>query len=298
MKEYKFLFCALFIFIAVTASGSGVGADSLDVQHLADISQSTRETANHTKFGFWDGFSVFLSVAALLFSVFTFLSQKGTEGNTKKLSSDAQHNLLKDLIRHLYRNLVITYTIQTKMQDCKYQGYPSEEHLVKLKIPMSNIHLEAFYGNDQHYEAMHKLYLNLRNYNNEIDIIVTHMSNMNISKDDLTRDMGTLMFKPGFLMSCIIDSMKLIWKVNALAEAEEQILRAQTERNDSGNVLIESEFTPYSVSESHIFHKIFSDTVRFEEFLAKFNSDVLIERGKNDSGEDKVYIINATRRNS
>lgn len=292
----KLICCLVLILVSGIALGQ-VAVDTLDVSHLADISKSSKETAMHTRFDFWDGFSVFLSVAALLFSIFTFFSQKGTEGNTKKLSLDAQHNLLRDLIRHLYRNQVITYTIKTKMHDCDYQGYPSEEHLVKLKIPMSNIHLDAFYGNDKHYEAMHKLYLNLRNYNNEIDVIVTHMSNMNISKDDLKRDMGTLLFKPGFLISCIIDVIGLIWKTDALKEAAEQILRAQNQRNDCDNILIDSEFEPYTVSGSHIFHSIFKDSMRFDAFMAKFNSDVLIERGKNNQGEDKVYIIKTTRGN-
>ena len=80
-------------------------------------------------------------------------------------------------------------------------------------------------------------------------------------------------------------------------EAAEQILRAQNQRNDCDNILIDSEFEPYTVSGSHIFHSIFKDSMRFDAFMAKFNSDVLIERGKNNQGEDKVYIIKTTRGN-
>ena len=269
--------------------------ESEDV-HLENISNFTMQTAEHTEFSFWwDGFSVALSVFALLFSFFTYISQSKTQNNTKKLSLAAQHNLLKDLIRHLYRNLVITYTIKTKMDDCDYKGYPSEEHLTKLKVPMNNIHLEAFYGNDKQYEKMHKLYLNLRNYNEEIDIVASHMRNPDLSRDVIDRDLATLLFKPGFLIGCILDVISFIWKTDVHDEAKEQIKRAQDERNDDGNEECEKPFTPFEVGEKHVFQKIYDKPEELKTLLEKFNSEVKIERGLNSQRAEKVYIIKVER---
>ena len=267
-----------------------------EAAHLEKISNFTMQTAKHTEFSFWwDGFSIALSVVALLFSFFTFLSQSKTESNTRKLSLDAQHNLLKDLIRHLYRNLLITYTIKTKMDDCDYKGYPSEEHLTKLKVPMNNIHLEAFYGDDKQYEKMHKLFLHLRNYNEEIDIIVSHMSNPNFHREDLDRDLATLLFKPGFLIESILDVIAFIWKVDAQNEAKEQIKRAQDERNDNGNIANEQPFVSFQVGDKHVFRKIYNDPEELEALLEKFNSEVKVERGLNAQKAEKVYIIKIER---
>ena len=163
----------------------------LSSESLKHIQQYTLETANNTTFEFWwDGFNIFIAVTALVFSVFTFCSQNKTSRNTKKLSQHAQRNLLLDLVRHLYRNLVITYTVKTKLEDILYKGYPSEEHLIKLKVPMENIHLEAFYGNDRMYEVMHNLYLNLRNYNEEIDVACIHFKDTNLSEEVKKRDLN------------------------------------------------------------------------------------------------------------
>ena len=264
--------------------------------HLEKISNFTMQTAEHTEFSFWwDGFSVALSIFALLFSFFTYISQSKTQNNTKKLSLSAQNNLLKDLIRHLYRNLVVTYTIKTKMDDCSYKGYPSEEHLMKLKVPMNNIHLEAFYGNDKYYEKMHKLYLNLRNYNEEIDIVASHMRNPDVSREVIDRDLATLLFKPGFLIGCILDVISFIWKTDVHDEAKAQIKRAQDERNDDGNMACEKPFTPFEVAEKHVFQKIYSKPDELKALLDKFNSEVKIERGLNSQRAEKVYIIKVER---
>lgn len=292
---FKKLILILIPFCLLAMSFDAFAQDT-DIQHLEEISDYTETTAKNTQFGFWDALSIALSIAALWFSYFTYSSQKGTEANTKKLSLDAQHNLLKDLIRHLYRNLVITYAIKTKLEDCDYQGYPSEEHLAKLKIPMSNIHLEAFYGKDEEYQKMHNLYLNLRNYNEEIDIVIAHMRNLSLSIDDIERDLGTLMFKPGFLIDKIIDVSEFVWKSDSVREAREQLNRAQNEkRNDKDNIPDQTPFKDFSVSPNHVFNRVFPDKPDFDNFMKKFHEDVEVDRGKNNQNAEKVYIIKAKR---
>ena len=59
------------------------------------------------------------------------INTQKVQENTNRVSQDAQRKLLNDLLRHLYRNYVITYTMRTKMIDIKYKGGPSEEHFIK-----------------------------------------------------------------------------------------------------------------------------------------------------------------------
>ena len=191
----------------------------LSSESLKHIQQYTLDTANNTTFVFWwDGFNILIAVTALVFSVFTFWSQNKTSSNTQKLSRHTQRNLLLDLVRHLYRNLVITYTVKTKLEDIQYKGYPSEEHLIKLKVPMENIHLEAFYGNDRMYEVMHNLYLNLRNYNEEIDVACMHFKDTNLSEEVKKRDLDTLLFKPSYLTERILMTMYELWEIKHISK--------------------------------------------------------------------------------
>ena len=303
----------LIFLIASTANENPL----LSSESLKHIQQYTLETANNTTFEFWwDGFNIFIAVTALVFSVFTFWSQNKTSSNTKKLSRHAQRNLLLDLVRHLYRNLVITYTVKTKLEDIQYKGYPSEEHLIKLKVPMENIHLEAFYGNDRMYEVMHNLYLNLRNYNEEIDVACIHFKDTNLSEEVKKRDLDTLLFKPSFLTERILITMYELWDskhvsadfnqegyrdriIELLKDSEtvqaakDKIMEAQHGNSNASNDredTADNNFIPYDNEKSCYGQILFRD-YEWTNFTDAFNQNVYVERGQNSQGGDKVYII-------
>lgn len=302
----------LLLFIAIINSNILLSNEPLD-----SIKYHTQRTAENTTFEFWwDGFNILIAVTALVFSIFTFWSQNKTSSNTKKLSQHAQRNLLLDLVRHLYRNLVITYTVKTKLEDIKFKGYPSEEHLIKLKVPMENIHLEAFYGNDRMYEVMHNLYLNLRNYNEEIDVACIHFKDTNLPEEVKKRDLDTLLFKPSFLTERILITMYELWDskhvsadfnqegyrdriIELLKDSEtvqaakDKIMEAQHGNTNASYDLkntADSNFSPYSNKKSS-YAQILFPNYEWDNFVDAFNRDVFAERGKNNQGGDKVYII-------
>ena len=88
-----------------------------------------------------------------------------------------------DLVRHLYRNLVVTYAIKTKLNDCHFKKYPSEIHLLKLKVPVEDIHLEVFSDDNKNYTYMNNLCLLFRNYNMEIDVAIKHFCNKEMDNE-------------------------------------------------------------------------------------------------------------------
>lgn len=271
------------------------------VMQLEDLCKSSAQTAQNTNFDFWSNdFSLIalsgllLSIIGLLLSVFIFQSQKKTEGNTRKLSRESQYSLLLDLTRHLYRNLVITYAVYSKMKIHHFNGYPSEEHFMKLKVPMENIHLEAFYGLDKEYMALHNLYLKMRNYNIEIDIACEHMKNSHLKESVRKRDFETLLFKAQFIVEIIIKTIKVVWtEKNCLSDIRATLAEAQqgatnSSANEAGDI---SGYEPFRNDKSCYSQIIYLDKKGQDDFYEKLNNDIKTELGFNLQDSSKIEII-------
>lgn len=245
-----------------------------------------------------------VSAVSLVYTKITYDAQKKTEGNTKKLSQDAQRELLYELLRHLYRNYVIIYTMRTKMKEIHYRGYPSEEHFQKLKIPMENIHLEAFYGEDEKFQRMHVLYLNLRNYNEEIEVALKHMVDPSLSVETKNEDFDTLEFKVFYLTGKIIDTVYKIWIPNKDAKAYAKIYRdemrkalalstsGETNATDNIDVPNSGDFEPVTIAQfrKSSYAKLYNEQ-ELEKICITFNKDVHEERKRNNRGAWKVRMI-------
>ncbi len=270
---------------------------SSDYSIMAKIEDNTHQDPITDGWNVYGIAAILISFFSLIVSWYTFYSQRKTEGNTKKLSKDMQRSLLIDLIRHLYRNLVIVYTMRTKMDDIDFKGYPSEEHFEKLKIPMNNIHLDAFYGNDEQFKSMHVLYLNLRNYNEEIDVAERHILNPELSRETKIEDLDTLEFKVSYLTERIINTIDEIWGLNEgiVQEMKKTIdvsLSGKTNATDNIDVEGSGDFVPLKIEDlkKTAYNKLFSD----DELIGVceiFNNDVKEERKKNNRGVWKVRMI-------
>ncbi len=272
---------------------------------LTAIQKSTAATARNTVFDFWDGMALFIAFVALVVACLdynisrnTLKSQEATEGNTQRLDLDYQRTLLLDLIRHLYRNMVIAYTMFYKMEnpknkneDGEYLYYPSEEHLIKLMIPLENVHLNVFYGQGKEvYQKMSNLYLNFRNYNEEIQIAMAHFKNSSIDYNTKLRDFKTLLYKCGYLTSRIIETAEFIWPeqkdgIGAFKEAAQALVQNTFGKSEGLNT---EEYIGLSINKDMIASYELLSGVEFEN---AFRNDVFIECGDNPSGGEKVHLI-------
>ena len=299
-----------------------VGLDSVKtglntiVNHIDETTQSIK---NNTSFdakarvAWWVAiFALIVSAISMYYAIITYNAQKKTEENTKKaeentkkaeqntkrVSLDAQRGLLSELLRHLYRNYVITYAMRSKVVDIDYDGYPSEEHFEKLKIPMENIHLDVFYGEDKDkLQLMHVLYLNLRNYNMEVDVARKHICNPDLSRETKELDFDTLEFKVSYLTGKIFDTIMDIWGSDQrykeeMREAIKLSLSGKTNAKNNIEVLFDDEFTPLSIDylKDTAYNKLYSYE-ELTEFCRVFNKDVREERGQNQRGAWKIRII-------
>lgn len=254
----------------------------------------------NTHFSWMPGILAFIiSVIALIAAIFsawyawkTYRYQKQTEQNTSRLSMSEQRRLLADMIRHLYRNMVVSYSIKVKMLALKFGAYPSEEHLKKLKVNLNDIHLNLFYRNDKEHRMMDKLYMELRNYNIEIDVICQHFKNPTIDGETKKRDLDTLCFKCYYLTGSLVDALGKIWDNNSdgfMEEAKLIIKEVMREKNEKGGIPYESPFEPYRNPESFYVNKIFKDDS--DEFYKGFDENVRRECGKNEEKSEKIHMI-------
>lgn len=272
--------------------------DSLSLNAIVERTQAIAENTTsdfvHDDFNLIGVIALAVAAVALIMEIFTLRSQWKTESNTKQLSLHAQHKLMMDLYRHLYRNMVAIYTIKTKLEDIDYQGYPSEEHLLKMKIPMENINLKAFYGREE-YANVHELFLKIRNYNIEIDVACAHLTNERVPREVKERDIATLVVKSGYLTNIIQKIVKLCgMSENSIQEVRDVLHKCQVDNvEDNKRVERNDNFTKYGTElkdkyATEIYH---DDATLYNAFIDSFNVDVSIERGNNEIGGAKIGVF-------
>ncbi len=264
-----------------------------------------------------------MNLLALLSVIIALLTLFGIDGiKSKNVSRNTQKRLFEDMIRHLYRNKVCTLTMMLKWSK-NTKSYPSEEHMLKLKMLPDDIHFEQYYKDPDNYHNMHNLELLLRNYNVEIDVAMMHLKDSELDDSVKIRDFATLNFKTGFITGRIIDLLvklnqgtmryniemagNIITHAQALNDnsnrhqfdifsqsnrmSEEEIaellsmkVHEKEELEKEIDDLIEIE----KKSKDYYFNVIFSSDGNFEE---RFKRDLMIEAGKNTKDEDKIYMI-------
>ena len=213
---------------------------------------------------------------------------------------DEQKALLFDMIRHFYRNYVVSLTLGVKLEAEKdgnrFTGYPSEEHLKKLMVNLNDIHLNLFFKENKNHELMNKLYVMLRNYNIEIDVICEHLKSQAIDYATKDRDLHTLTFKCYHLTGEITKLIGKIWYNNdehAFEKNARQRIIDEQEKNRKDNAdktkYYPNEFTLDIPVDSYYLKTLFSNDQ--EQFLADLKQDVIIEAGKNKSDSPKIHII-------
>lgn len=222
MKKSLFLIICVFAIFQVNAQEDnpreiGIRGDIVDslVHHVKLTSDHTKpEIIINPK---WDYdlmwiFSVIagvLAIPALILSVKTARMTEKTAKNTRRISQRAQMARFRDIIRHLYRNKVCVCAIEWKLAESGYDRYyPSEEHLLKLKVLPDDLNLGSFENNThEHYEKLHELELLFRNYSIEVDVALDHLKTQALPEDVKKEDLRMLDFKSQYLTIRICDLM-------------------------------------------------------------------------------------------
>lgn len=273
------------------------------------ILQVENNTRQHWWYDDWNCFGIFtfiVALASLIIGWITYNAQKKTEENTtktqrntSKLNLEEQKSLLSDMIRHFYRNYVVSLALGIKLEaekdGDKFRGYPSEEHLLKMAVNLDDVHLNLFYQENEQHHLVHKLFVMLRNYNIELSVISEHLKSQQIDYATKVRDLQTLTFKCYYLTGEITRLIGMIWykgEKDYEAEARQRIIEEQ-EKNRHDNADETKYYTGDVVLEipekSYYLKTLFAADQA--KFLADLKQDVVIEAGRNKSDSPKIHII-------
>lgn len=165
-----------------------------------------------------DGWTLF-AIIGLVLSIITFIAQKETEKHTKKVSISSQIGALKDLPRHLYRNLVCTiammlkYHAKTNRKGKSFKKYPSESNMLKLLTPLEDFFLDVDATDDVIFRHMKEQEKLVRNYNMEIGVASTHFANKHITDESIVGDIDNILFKPMYLTGRIYELLYKLLRV-------------------------------------------------------------------------------------
>ncbi len=145
-----------------------------------------------------------LSIIAALGTVLTAVAVR-LEFKQRAINKEIQRRVLFDLIRHLYRNKVCVCATTWRLTVEGFtRFYPSEEHLLKLKVLPEDLRFDRFNNTPQYYDILHSLELKFRNYNTEIDVALDHLKESEISDTIKNRDLAVLSMKSDYLTTEII----------------------------------------------------------------------------------------------
>lgn len=270
---------------------------------LTNIMDNTWNTALNTEFGIIALLSFIAALVSAFFAAGSFFiglrtmkAQVSTDNSTKGGKNvRSTQNLMLDMIRHFYWNYVISYGIAERMRQNNYKVYPSELHLQKMRVHLDSIDLHIFLEKSEDYRTLSNLYLLLRNYNFELEVINSHFKDKDLGDDIKEIDLKTLLFKCDFLTRKIVEALLLIWpdsNRNFFKEAKSIVANTQGTRwseKESTMAPMDS-FTHYKGDDNTYYvTELFKDSST--SFIDKFNRDVAIELGKNNVEGYKITMI-------
>lgn len=147
------------------------------------------------------------SIIAVVIDFKGFRASKRTADNVMRVTEDVQIAQFSDLLRHFYRNQVVSISLAREVLNVSTRvKFPSESHFQKLKVLSDDyLHLEKFNSDSMSYSKMHELKLLCRNYDVEIDVAQDHVRQKHLIPEDLEGDMDNLLFKPMYLAKRICD---------------------------------------------------------------------------------------------
>lgn len=197
--------------VVLSASVYGIEvSQNMTLDKIAQASERTSENTDPTFLGRTD----FDEIANLLLAAFAALGTVLTwqairrESKQQQIKRIFQAKILSDLIRHMYRNKVCICAAHWKLQEEGFDRYyPSEEHLLKLKLLPEDLRFDRFDNTPDFYDILHELELKFRNFNIEVDVSLEHLKQQNIDAKTKIRDLEVLEFKSQLLTSEIINLM-------------------------------------------------------------------------------------------
>lgn len=151
-----------------------------------------------------------VGIIGTIFGILGYKASKRTADNVRRMTPYIQIAQFNDLIRHLYRDLVVTLAFSQKILESLGEKdlYPSEEHLLKLSVLPEEVQLENYNDNAFIYQKMHKLKILFRNYDAEIHTAIDYLktSTKEGGETNIKRNtLSALIYRPLYLIEQILE---------------------------------------------------------------------------------------------
>ena len=279
MKKIKLIITIVTIMMAIVVGATITSSDQDVAFALGKIAESSEATSINTVRSYWER-ADWDEWATLIFSFIaalgTFLTWFAIKRETKQqeIKRRFQEKIFRDLIRHLYRNKVCVCATHWELQKKGFDKfYPSEEHLLKLKVLPEDLRFDRFDNTPDYYDILHELELKFRNYNIEVDVTLEHLKIPQLSEATKKRDLNTLEWKSGFLTKEIIELMnKLKFKVTE-KNIREQLVETSERYSKNNEKIINIDDVPPREDRN----RYYDDILQITEYL---NEDIAGESSK------------------
>lgn len=210
IKTKRFILLASSVIILSTVSYGFESEQNSTLNKIAQASEKTSKNTNPTRLAQTDideAANLLLAAFAALGTVLTWQAIR-KESKKQRIKRTFQAKILSDLMRHMYRNKVCICATHWKLQEEGFDRYyPSEEHLLKLKLLPEDLRFDRFDNTPDFYDILHEMELKFRNFNIEVDVSLEHLKQQNIDTNTKIRDLKVLEFKSQLLTSDIINLM-------------------------------------------------------------------------------------------
>lgn len=299
MNKFKFIFINYALIILLIIGCFLILTEAKETNYENSVTTIIEDITNP---GRYDWVTLLVAMASLVVSLITYNSQEKVAENTRQVSLNVQRDFLFDLVRHLYRNMVVMWAITNMVRENKYKIYPSSLHLLKAQIPIDDIHPELFVDNDDKYKIVNKLLLQARNYNIELEEASKVFENSDLSDEVKEYYIKTLLLKPAQITNLVIEVLESLSysnsknspksNINNIITRCKSIIESSHNKNIVDNKDCERKnITIANIGETKYFDKLYNseeEKILFKEIL---NEDAYIECGKNKEGGDKLLMI-------
>ena len=156
--------------------------------------------------------SLCVAMVSLIIAYRTFKSQKQTELNTMPIiNTRIQEFLLNEFMLNLLDGQTQIGALWHLLCSEHFMYYPSEQLLERNKISIDTIHTELFYNNPDYYHCINGLVNMTKDYNQNIDVLNSHLRNSSISIDLLNNEFETIVKQNETIASTWIKVMSIVY---------------------------------------------------------------------------------------
>ena len=115
------------------------------------------------------GIAAFALIAAIVSVIYAVRTYRNTRPLRSIAITTQKEKILKELIRHLYRDKVVVSAIIRDLKE-NINKYPSEEHLLKINFSESALYMSKFSDFFDNFDDLHHLEVRFRNFNIEVSV--------------------------------------------------------------------------------------------------------------------------------